>query len=137
MVAVDGSANADRAAAAAILIAKKNDAELTIINVVPAQITPPAEYTTELSAYWAAAEEKGEEVVQQVARRADDLDDVKTVVVNRAASTVQEIIQFAEQQDIDLIVMGTRGRGGFKKVLMGSVSSGVLSHAPCSVLAVR
>ncbi len=137
LVTVDGSANADRAAAAAVEIARKNQAELTILNVVPANATPPHEYATELSAYWAAAAEKGEEIVEGVAKNAEGIPDVRTVVVNKAGSTVQEIIKFAEEQKIDLIVMGTRGRGGFTKLLLGSVSSGVLSHAHCSVLVVK
>ena len=40
-------------------------------------------------------------------------------------------------EKIDLIVMGTRGMGGFKKMLLGSVSSGVVTHAQCTVLVVR
>ena len=137
LVTVDGSANANRAAAVAIEMARKNRAELTILNVVPAQATPPAEFVADPSAYWAAAEEKGREVVDEVAKRAHGLGDVKTAVVNKASSTVHEIIKFAEKEDIDLIVMGTRGRGGFTKLLLGSVSSGVLNHAHCSVLIVR
>ena len=52
-------------------------------------------------------------------------------------SAVQLITEFAEKNDVDLIVIGTRGLGGFKRLLLGSVASGVMSHASCSVIVVR
>jgi len=50
---------------------------------------------------------------------------------------VETIINHAAKEDVDLIIVGTRGLGGFKKMLIGSVSSGVISHANCPVLVVR
>jgi len=47
------------------------------------------------------------------------------------------IINYAESEGVDLIVMGTRGRSGFKRILLGSVASGVLSYAHCPVMTVR
>ena len=47
------------------------------------------------------------------------------------------ITEFAKKERADLIVVGTRGLSGFKKLLPGSVSSGIATHAPCSVLVVR
>ncbi len=52
-------------------------------------------------------------------------------------SIVSEIIEFAERENIDLIIMGTRGRTGFKKLLLGSVASGVVNFAHCTVLVIR
>jgi nucleotide-binding universal stress UspA family protein len=48
-----------------------------------------------------------------------------------------EVIQFAEQENIDLIVIGTRGRSGVKKLLLGSTASGVLKNANCPVLVTK
>jgi nucleotide-binding universal stress UspA family protein len=42
-----------------------------------------------------------------------------------------------EQNNIDIIVMGTRGRSGFKKMLLGSTAVGVLTYAPCPVMIVK
>jgi len=50
---------------------------------------------------------------------------------------VETIINHAAKEHVDLIIVGTRGLGGFKKMLIGSVSSGVISHANCPVLVVR
>jgi nucleotide-binding universal stress UspA family protein len=46
------------------------------------------------------------------------------------------IIQEAKEKEIDLIVMGTHGKSGIKRVLMGSVAQNVIGHAPCPVLVV-
>jgi nucleotide-binding universal stress UspA family protein len=54
-----------------------------------------------------------------------------------AGTVVQEIVDFASQEKVDLIILGTRGLGGFKRMLMGSVSNGVVNHAGCSVLVVK
>ena len=47
------------------------------------------------------------------------------------------IIKYAENENVDLIVMGSKGRSGFKRTLLGSVASAVLSYARCPVLVVR
>ncbi len=52
-------------------------------------------------------------------------------------SIVSEIIEYAERENIDQIIMGTRGRTGFKKLLLGSVASGVVNLAHCPVLVIR
>jgi nucleotide-binding universal stress UspA family protein len=58
-------------------------------------------------------------------------------VLLEAPSAVQAIVEFAARERVGLIVAGTRGMGNFKKLVMGSVSSGLVSHASCSVLVVR
>jgi len=54
-----------------------------------------------------------------------------------AKSIIESIIEYATQKNIDLIVIGTRGRTGLKKFFMGSVANSVVQHAHCSVLLVR
>ena len=49
----------------------------------------------------------------------------------------ETIVRFAEEHDSDLIVMGSRGLGGFERMLLGSVSNHVVHHANCPVLIVR
>jgi len=50
---------------------------------------------------------------------------------------VSEIIRVADEEHVDLIVMGTHGRGGLSRLLMGSVAEGVMRKAPCPVITVR
>ena len=52
-------------------------------------------------------------------------------------SPVEEILQFAEQKGIDLIVMGSHGRTGLSRLLLGSIAEGVMRKASCPVLVVR
>ena len=60
-----------------------------------------------------------------------------TDVIIAEESIVKEIIEYSERENMDLIVIGTRGRTGFKKLFLGSVASGVLNFAHCPVLVVR
>jgi len=55
----------------------------------------------------------------------------------RIGSAFLEIVRYAKQNDIDLIVMGTHGRSGLPHVLLGSVTEKVVRKAPCPVLTVR
>ena len=55
----------------------------------------------------------------------------------RVGSAFLEIVRYAKQNDIDLIVMGTHGRSGLPHVLLGSVTEKVVRKAPCPVLTVR
>jgi nucleotide-binding universal stress UspA family protein len=52
-------------------------------------------------------------------------------------SVIGFIIDYATTNNIDLIVIGTRGRTGLKRFFMGSVANGVVQHVHCSVLLVR
>ena len=52
-------------------------------------------------------------------------------------SAADEIIKYAKEKAIDLIVVGTKGRSGMTKALLGSVASKVVTYSPCSVLVVR
>ena len=70
-------------------------------------------------------------------RRAMEDDSVVSREVVRVGSPSSEIVAFAEDEQPDLIVMGTRGHTEFKKLFLGSISSQVLQHAPCPVTVVR
>ncbi|MHB1867451.1 MAG: universal stress protein [Nitrososphaerales archaeon] len=144
LVTTDGSENANRAVEAATILAKQNGSELIIVHVVsetvPAQYspiginTPVADYTN----YFQIAEEQGKKIIDQAVEKAKGEGiKVRGETFRTISSTVESIVEAADKEHADLIVVGTRGLGGFKKLLMGSVSSGIVSHANCSVLIVR
>ena len=144
LIPTDGSEGAARAAHAAIEIAKKFGAELTVLHVIAVPPTGVAKarlspgYDAELQEYFESARKKGDLIVDEVIRLAEARDVKSTRLVREYAfSVVETILEEATKSNIDLIIMGTRGLTGFKELLIGSVSSGVMHHAPCSVLIVR
>ncbi|MGA9154074.1 MAG: universal stress protein, partial [Candidatus Nitrosopolaris sp.] len=62
---------------------------------------------------------------------------LKTQMVVSPISVIGSIVQYAERENIDLIVVGTRGRSAFKRLLLGSTASGIVTHAHCPVMVVR
>jgi nucleotide-binding universal stress UspA family protein len=79
-------------------------------------------------------EEEGKRAVRQVKEMAEDLPVETFVLAGYPGST---IVQFAKDNSIDLIVMGTLGKSGIEALLLGSVASKVIRHAPCPVLVVK
>jgi nucleotide-binding universal stress UspA family protein len=68
---------------------------------------------------------------------AEELKDLEWEVAIRKGKPFLEIIRFAEENDIDLIIIGTHGRSGFEHIIFGSTAEKVVRKAPCPVLSVR
>jgi nucleotide-binding universal stress UspA family protein len=62
---------------------------------------------------------------------------IKTDVITTPLSIVSTILRYAEKDDADIIVIGSRGITGFKRMLVGSVALGVVTYAHCPVLVTR
>jgi len=67
----------------------------------------------------------------------EGIPELKTETFTDVKSVIGSIIDYATSRDVDLIVIGTRGRTGLRRFLMGSVANGVVQHAHCPVLLVR
>ncbi|RDV81302.1 universal stress protein [Ammonifex thiophilus] len=146
LVAVDGSENALRAVREAVRLAKGNpEAEITLITIVPpldsafaygTWFTPQEVQDREkkvIDALLARAEEIIREA-EEVARE-DGAEKIKSVV--QVGDPAQAIVTYAEKEKFDVIVMGKRGRGIIRELLLGSVSNKVVHLAPCPVLLVH
>ena len=78
-------------------------------------------------------------MVDEIAKRhnATNVKVIKEIIETTSASPAEEIIKNAKEKDVDLIIVGTKGRSGMRKALLGSIASKVVTYAPCSVLVVR
>jgi nucleotide-binding universal stress UspA family protein len=61
----------------------------------------------------------------------------RSEIIEGLVSAEATIVDYAESHEIDLIVVGTKGRTGFSKVLLGSVASRVVEYSHCSVVVVK
>ncbi len=143
LVATDGSENAKRASSVAVGLAKECGSELLVVNIIPpltsiqVGITPPMPATV-MEQYYKDTKTHAGDLVDEVISEAKKKGvSARGVLLDKPYSVVEGITNYAKDEGVDLIVLGTRGLGGFRKLLVGSVSSGVVSHASCSVLIVR
>jgi nucleotide-binding universal stress UspA family protein len=60
-----------------------------------------------------------------------------TRVILTGVAVYGEILQYAEQNSINLIVIGTKGKSGFKKLLLGSTSSDIVTYPNCPILVTK
>lgn len=133
LLATDGSEYSRRATERALVLVQDSGGTLKIISVL------------EISSHiYAVAPELGEEKIKlprQYAQEAKDLAASRGIIaedfVREAESADEVIIELARKADIDLIVMGSHGRTGLKRLLMGSVTERVIGNAPCPVLVVK
>jgi nucleotide-binding universal stress UspA family protein len=144
LVPIDGSVNANRALNFGISLAKKYKAELMVLNVIPAPNILISSSAFDLNhsgldSYYQEQESASNHFIHEAMEiaRAEGYPKVITDATRAAKSIVEEIVEYATAEKVDLIVIGTRGLGGFRKLLQGSVSSGVVAHAPCNVVVVR
>ncbi|MFB6219011.1 MAG: universal stress protein [Halobacteriaceae archaeon] len=132
LVPTDGSEGAARATEHAVELAATYGATVHALNVVE-----PA-YSTDFNAgeLRASLEAAGEEAVEAVADRAAEAG-VEAVTAVVEGDPHREILSYAEAVDADLVVMGTHGRTGLDRYLLGSVAERVVRTADAPVLTVH
>ncbi len=135
IVAVDGSAVALRAAEHATRIAKHDGADLIALHIVP---SPAADVPGELADFYDQARKTARRWMKEVESVATQQGvHLKSDIVVGAYSVVDAVLGYAETVGADLIVTGTRGRTPSRRILVGSVASGLVEYAACAVLVVR
>lgn len=130
LVPVDGSEHAVKAAAAAAHLAQNNSAELFFLYVTDIRKIAVDSYL--LDQIIETHERMGDSILAAATQNVPE--GVKARAHRKEGDPADVIVSFAKQNEIDLIVMGTRGLGAIKGTLLGSVSQEVLQRAECSVL---
>jgi nucleotide-binding universal stress UspA family protein len=137
-VAVDGSDYANHALEIAIDMAKHFSGALAVVGVapiVPVYIAPSEPLSpgvippSELPRY--------RDIVAAAVKRAKAAGVTNVTGAAKEGVVVDELIGYLEAHPTDLVVVGSRGLSTGKRILLGSVSSGLVNHAPCPVLVVR
>jgi nucleotide-binding universal stress UspA family protein len=139
LVAFDGSCHAQRALDEAIDFARASDARLTVMAVVPESDLWAANLGYEAPIDRNDVGDKVEREYQTMLDAAVDTvpDDLPVTKVLKHGSAGREIVAEAHAGHHDLIVMGSRGRGEVRSLLLGSVSHRVLQASPVPVLVVQ
>jgi nucleotide-binding universal stress UspA family protein len=146
LVAIDGSDQSMKAAEYAIDIARDNKVQLTALIVLEIPkiaygastfIASPMHGLEELERRQKEAQEWLDKIGKRILQK-DNNNNIKFKShIEESMSVAGTIVDFAESQNTDLIVVGSRGRSGFTKLLLGSVASKVITYATCPVLVTK
>ena len=139
LLATDGSEEAELAALRAVDLADATHSELHVVHVgvVPIFLESyPGTLVFDRKLY-EQIEEQSRELLRKESWRVKAAGGTVAGTHLRMGAVPLEIVALAEELGVDLIVMGSRGLGGVRRALMGSVSDSVVRHAHCPVLVVR
>jgi nucleotide-binding universal stress UspA family protein len=146
LVAVDGSPGSEKAVAYGIDLAKKSNAELLLVHVIDeikmgGVIGARAKYgdVKLIEGYDRVRKEHATRWLKPLEEqaRSEKVKVSSDILYDDGKSITGMLVEYAEKNDVDLIAVGTRGLSRFKRLLVGSVASGLSSHAPCPVLIAR
>jgi nucleotide-binding universal stress UspA family protein len=142
LVAVDGSRPSVKASDFAIDMAKRFEAELIALYVIEPRYneleTAISPRPGRLKNIFTKAVEEGEEMLNKVKQNAvKNHLNIQTDVIKGITSVVKAIVEYSEDKEANVIVVGSRGMTGFKKMLLGSVASGVVTYAHCPVVVIK
>lgn len=139
LIATDGSPSSAEAVEFGVELAEEHEAAVIFVHVAPAlEVLPMASYGLggaavrvphELTEYDRASLEEAEQVA-----RVHGVDSTSKLLVG---DTVDELVAYADAENVDMIVVGSRGHGALASALLGSVSRGVLSESKRPVMIVR
>ncbi|MBM3897478.1 MAG: universal stress protein [Thaumarchaeota archaeon] len=137
LVPIDGSNDSARALGVACKLAKDQKSLVTALYVVQKPGVPDPLDISTTGEILEAMEKYGREVLTTAKIDAERMDVKIDTNVISGYTVANTVVEYAKEGGYDLIVMGTRGRSGLKRVLLGSVAFGVITYANCAVLVVR
>lgn len=137
LVPVDGSAPAKKAFEEAVQVAKRNQGKLTLLTVID---TTTFSGTTGASSIkiLKEAQAQAHQILADLANEPEVAAAKIRLKTNVAAGNPKrEIVEFADQIEADLILMGATGRSALERVFIGSTASYVVNRAACNVMVVK
>ena len=137
LVPSDFSDCSDEALRYGLELARRFDAELHLLHVVQDPVTQPWAAEGFSVPLFEVVEQWQKQAVERLRASVPAADQARVTVACVIATPYAEILDYAAANDVDLIVMGTHGRGAVAHLLMGSVAERVVRTAPCPVLTVR
>jgi nucleotide-binding universal stress UspA family protein len=146
LVGIDGSESAFNAANYATDISLKFNSEIILLSIVPSKVHHGDSSgvfgmvsQSYFSDYKKEAEKWFNDIINHV--KNDETFDIgkkiKTDVITTPFSIAASILNYAEERDVNLIIIGTRGNSGLKKMLLGSVASDIVTYSYCPVLIIK
>ena len=138
LIPYDGSEYSNRAYNYALDLAKKYNSNLVAVSCIVEQNQPPEmmmleEENMQLQKQKVVALQ----LLSIIESKAEELGINFKGIILKTSSVTDALLSYAESNDVDIIIMGSRGLGGFKKLLLGSVTSVLLQHSKCPVLIVK
>lgn len=135
LVPYDFSNFGDLAFEKAVEIGKKFESKITLLTVITTVDTSGMNWTR-AQEYQDENEKKVKGELDRIVNKNPYGVDISVKIIHEP-STIKGIVNFAKNNKTDLIVMGSHGRSGFKKLVLGSVAAGVLVETECPVLTVK
>jgi len=136
LVPIDGSDNSYRALDAALLLSEKLGSNITVIHVM--EEVPITHIGSEkmLNELLEAYKKENQDILLKCSEIANQKGlTIKTFLLQ--GNPAPAILDYNKKEKFDLVIMGSRGLGKFKELILGSVSSKIVHHSPCAVLLIR
>jgi nucleotide-binding universal stress UspA family protein len=136
LVPADGSDNSYRALEAALVFSEKLGSSISVVNVMEQVPITHIESEKLLNELLEAYKKENQEILSKCSDIAHQKGIIiKTVLLQGNPAPV--ILDYIKKENLDLVIMGSRGMGKFKELILGSVSSKIMHHSPCAVMIIR
>jgi nucleotide-binding universal stress UspA family protein len=137
LVPYDGSEHSKRAFDYGLDIAKKYNSKLIVASCILVQESLPDSFAPDEDLMLQKQRESAAKLLGVLELESDEAKVRYTGVILKTQSVTDSILSYAESNGIDIIIAGSRGLGGFKRLLLGSVADALVRYSKCPVLMVK
>jgi len=137
LVPYDGTNFSNRAFQKALDIAKKDNSKITIFTVIEGEYSAIMGYSKINPQVIKKQQSAAKKYISKLESSAKNRGVAITVKIKQGTKIVKEILDFAKTKKFNLIVIGSHGRTGINKLILGSVANGIAQQAKCSVMVVK